>query len=124
MDSNKLETEADADSSTTSESLSAESSSLSSSSYQNEDIRNKGGKEMKKKVKRLRSIKLPRLPSLKLTTRQAKVQSDCLSVLFSDAATSQQSTPMEMSDASPNYMKTTTCSNAKKERLQASSQNF
>ncbi|KAL3585265.1 hypothetical protein D5086_012132 [Populus alba] len=88
-------------------------SSSSSSCYQKEDSSYEAGRELKRKVKKLRSFKLPRLPSLKLITRQAKIQSDDVSVLSSDAASSQHS------GMAPNYMRTTTSSNAKKENLQA-----
>lgn len=109
----KLGTEVDSDYSSLSESSSMSSGS-SSSCYQNEDISNGGGRELKRKVKKLRSIKLARLPSLKLITRQSKVKSGDVSVLSSDAASSHHSR------MSPNYMRTTTSSNAKKENLQKS----
>jgi hypothetical protein len=113
----KLGTEVDSDYSSSSESssVSSGSSSSSSSCYQNEDVGNEGGRELKRKVKKLRSIKLARLPSLKLITRQSKVKSGDVSVLSSDVASSHHSR------MSPNYMRTTTSSNAKKENLQASS---
>ena len=112
----KLGTEVDSDYSSSSESSSMSSGSSSSSScYQNEDVGNEGGRELKRKVKKLRSIKLARLPSLKLITRQSKVKSGDVSVLSSDVASSHHSR------MSPNYMRTTTSSNAKKENLQASS---
>uniref|UniRef100_A0A6M2F1P5 Calmodulin-binding domain-containing protein n=1 Tax=Populus davidiana TaxID=266767 RepID=A0A6M2F1P5_9ROSI len=109
----KLGTEVDSDYSSLSESSSMSSGS-SSSCYENEDISNGGGRELKRKVKKLRSIKLARLPSLKLITRQSKVKSGDVSVLSSDAASSHHSR------MSPNYMRTTTSSNAKKENLQKS----
>ncbi|KAJ4847013.1 hypothetical protein Tsubulata_045814 [Turnera subulata] len=100
-----------------------ESSSSSSSGYHDggEAIRNRGGRETRPKVKKLRSIKLTRLPSLRFATRQTKLQPDNLSFLSNDAASSHISTPLgsEMSGASPNYMKNTSCSSAK-ESLQAS----
>ncbi|KAG5242589.1 calmodulin binding protein [Salix suchowensis] len=95
-------------------SKSALSSSSSSSCYQKEDISNEAGRELKRKVKKLRPFKLARLPSLKLITRQPKTQFDDVSVLSSDARSSQHS------GRSPNYMRTTTSSNAKKENLQKS----
>ncbi|XP_061955016.1 calmodulin binding protein PICBP-like [Populus nigra] len=110
----KLGTEVDSDYSSLSESSSMSSGSSSSSCYQNEDISNGGGRELKRKVKKLRSIKLARLPSLKLITRQSKVKSGDVSVLSSDVASSHHSR------MSPNYMMTTTSSNAKKENLQKS----
>ncbi|KAG5252745.1 calmodulin binding protein [Salix suchowensis] len=112
----KLGTEVDSDYSSLSEnsSMSSGSSSSSSSCYQNEDICSEGGREMKRKVQKLRSIKLARLPSLKLVTRQSKIKSGDVSVLSSDAASSHHSR------MSPNYMRTTTSSNAKKENLQKS----
>ena len=116
----KLGAEVDSDYSFSSESscMSSKlslSSSSSSSCYQKEDISNEAGTELKWKVKKLRPFKLARLPSLKLITRQPKTRSDDVSVLSSGAASSQHSGP------SPNYMRTTTSSNAKKENLQASS---
>lgn len=112
----KLGAEVDSDYSSLSEnsSMSSGSSSSSSSCYQNEDICSEGGREMKRKVRKLRSIKLARLPSLKLVTRQSKIKSGDVSVLSSDAASSHHSR------MSPNYMRTTTSSNAKKENLQQS----
>jgi hypothetical protein len=111
----KLGAEFDSDYSFSSESSYMSSKSSSSSScYQKEDNSYEAGRELKRKVKKLRSSKLARLPSLKLITRQAKIQSDDVSVLSSDAARSQHS------GMSPNYMRTTTSSNAKKENLQAS----
>ncbi|KAF2289321.1 hypothetical protein GH714_034751 [Hevea brasiliensis] len=89
MNPSELVNEADSDYSTTSESLSVTTES-SSSCDQNQDIKNKGATEPRRKVKKLRSIKLVRLPSLKLTTRQARVQLDYLSTLASDAASSLQ----------------------------------
>eukprot|EP00258_Populus_trichocarpa_P043974 XP_024459993.1 calmodulin binding protein PICBP [Populus trichocarpa] len=111
----KLGAEFDSDYSFSSESSCMSSKSSSSSScYQKEDNSYEAGRELKRKVKKLRSSKLARLPSLKLITRQAKIQSDDVSVLSSDAASSQHS------GMSPNYMRTTTSSNAKKENLQKS----
>uniref|UniRef100_A0A6N2K2M9 Uncharacterized protein n=1 Tax=Salix viminalis TaxID=40686 RepID=A0A6N2K2M9_SALVM len=113
----KLGGEVDSDYSFSSESSKLSlSSSSSSSCYQKEDISNEAGTELKRKVKKLRSFKLARLPSLKLITRQPKTQSDDVSVLSSDTRSSQHS------GRSPNYMRTTTSSNAKKENLQAISQ--
>ncbi|KAJ6332119.1 hypothetical protein OIU76_010495 [Salix suchowensis] len=66
-------------------SKSALSSSSSSSCYQKEDISNEAGRELKRKVKKLRPFKPARLPSLKLITRQPKTQFDDVSVLSSDA---------------------------------------
>jgi len=110
----KLGAEFDSDYSFSSESSCMSSKSSSSSSrYQKEDNSYEAGRELKRKVKKLRSSKLARLPSLKLITRQAKIQSDDVSVLSSDAVSSQHS------GMSPNYMRTTTSSNAKKENLQA-----
>ena len=114
----KLGAEVDSDYSSLFENSSMSSTGSSSSSspcYQNEDICSEGGIEMKRKVKKLRSIKLARLPSLKLVTRQSKIKSGDVSVMSSDAASSHHSR------MSPNYMRTTTSSNAKKENLQASS---
>ncbi|KAF9664633.1 hypothetical protein SADUNF_Sadunf16G0038600 [Salix dunnii] len=114
----KLGAEVDSDYSSLFENSSMSSTGSSSSSspcYQNEDICSEEGREMKRKVKKLRSIKLARLPSLKLVTRQSTIKSGDVSVPSSDAASSHHSR------MSPNYMRTTTSSNAKKENLQASS---
>jgi hypothetical protein len=89
---------------------SAESEMLSenneSSFYQKQDSSDRGGTEPKRKLKKLRSIKLSRLPSQRSSTRRSKFRNDHL--------------PVTLSEASPNYMKATNSSDARKESLQAS----
>lgn len=60
----------------------------------------KGKWESKKKLKKVRSIRLHRLSSMRSSTRGG---TEC----------SEQPSPIEVADASPNYMKATTCSDAK-----------
>ncbi|EEF32281.1 hypothetical protein RCOM_0254640 [Ricinus communis] len=117
MTPSKLESEPDSDHSILSGSLSVTTDSPATS-YQNQDIKNKGATESRKKVTKLRSIKLVKLPSLRFSTRQSKIQSSYLCALSSDAASSVQ--PPQIDASSPNYMKTTTSSDAKKESLQKS----
>jgi hypothetical protein len=89
---------------------SAESEMLSenneSSFYQKQDSSDRGGTEPKRKLKKLRSIKLSRLPSQRSSTRRSKFRND--------------HHPVTLSEASPNYMKATNSSDARKESLQAS----
>lgn len=118
MDPCEIVNEEDFDYSTMSESSFVTTGS-SSSGHQNQDIKHKGAAEPTRKVKKLRSIKLVRLPSLRLTTRQARVQLDSLSTFPSGIASLLQLDQADISDASPNYMKTTTSSDARKESLQA-----
>lgn len=95
---------------------SAESEVLSitneSSFYQNQESVDMGRTETKKKLKKLRSIKISRLPSLRSSTRRAKAGSGCLPIVLSANASS--------SGRSPNFMKDTSCSDARKESLQNS----
>ncbi|KAJ8760015.1 hypothetical protein K2173_010871 [Erythroxylum novogranatense] len=96
--------------------MTSKSSLSSSSRYDQEAIRIMVGTDSpKRKVKKLRSIRLTRLSSLKLATTQAKIEHD-----DDDDHLSASSLPMEVSDASPNYMKNTTSSDAKKEIFQKS----
>nr|XP_023920855.1 calmodulin binding protein PICBP-like [Quercus suber] len=104
---------------------SAESEMLSitneSSFYQNQESSDMGGTEPKKKLKKLRSVKLSRLPSLRSSTRRAKPRSNHLPIVFSaNVSSSGQSTPFEMSDGSPNFVKATSSADAKKETSQNS----
>ncbi|TKY62673.1 calmodulin binding [Spatholobus suberectus] len=70
--------------------------------------------ESKKKLKKMRSIRLLRLPSKRSTTRGGRPQYDNLSILSSvDTESLERPTPIEMADASPNYMKATSSSHAK-----------
>lgn len=86
----------------------------------NQKVQNEGsysGKlESKKKLKKVRSIRLARLSSMRSSTatRGGKNQYDNLSILSSDETESlEQPTPIEVVDASPNYMKGTSSSHAK-----------
>uniref|UniRef100_A0A5B6ZD72 Calmodulin-binding domain-containing protein n=1 Tax=Davidia involucrata TaxID=16924 RepID=A0A5B6ZD72_DAVIN len=88
------------------------------SSSQIQDGRNRGGAEEKKKLKKLRSIKLSKRPSLKPSTRQKNSQ---FVQRFVDSS-SDDASPIELSNASPNYMKATSCSDAKKENFQVGSE--
>lgn len=73
-----------------------------------------GKLESKKKLKKVRSIRLARLSSIRSSTRGGKNQYDNLSILSSDETQSlEQPTPIEVVDASPNYMKGTSSSHAK-----------
>lgn len=104
---------------------SAESEMLSitneSSFYQNQESSDMGGTEPKKKLKKLRSVKLSRLPSLRSSTRRARPRSNHLPIVFSaNVSSSRQSTPFEMSDGSPNFVKATSSADAKKETSQVS----
>lgn len=106
----KLEIGAHCDSHSESETLSITNES---SFYQNQESSDRGGTEPKKKLTKLRSIKLSRLPSLRSSTRRAKSRFDRLPIILAaDAPSSGQSTP--------SYMKATSSSSARKERLQNS----
>lgn len=76
---------------------------------------NRGRLESMKKLKKLRSIRLVRLPSKRSSTRGGRYQHDNnLSILSSiDTESLEGPTPIEMADASPNYMKATSSSHAK-----------
>lgn len=107
MISNNLEAGAHYDSISSAESeMLSETNGNESSFYQKQDSSDRGGTEPKRKLKKLRSIKLSRLPSQRSSTRRSKLRYDHL--------------PVILSDASPNYMKATNSSDAKKESLQAS----
>ncbi|WRX23535.1 Calmodulin-binding domain [Theobroma cacao] len=112
MISTKVVDEADADNFMESETL----STTTESSFENQNGRNRGRAEPGKKMKKLRSIKLSRMPS----TRKGRSSSSQLrTVLSGYAASSEQSTPIEMSDASPNHIDPTSSSDAKEENFQA-----
>ncbi|KAK7284068.1 hypothetical protein RJT34_18805 [Clitoria ternatea] len=64
---------------------------------------NRGRLEFKKKLKKVRSIRLVRLSSMRSSTREGKAQ----------YGTESLEIPIEMGDASPNYMKGTSSSHAK-----------
>lgn len=89
--------------------------------YQNQESSDMGGTEPKKKLKKLRSVKLSRLPSLRSSTRRAKSRFNHLPIVLSaNVSSSGQSTPFEMSDGSPNFVKATSSADAKKETSQVS----
>lgn len=108
----KLESGADYDGSYGSAESEVLSITNESSFYQNQESVDMGRTETKKKLKKLRSIKISRLPSLRSSTRRAKAGSGCLPIVLSANASS--------SGRSPNFMKDTSCSDARKESLQAS----
>ncbi|KAL4284623.1 hypothetical protein GQ457_16G021770 [Hibiscus cannabinus] len=91
MIAGKLQVEADFDCFTESETMSTTSESLGG---------NTDKTRAEKKMKKLRSIKLSRVPS----TRKGRSSSSLSRAKLSGyAASSEQSTPIEMSDASPNH---------------------
>ncbi|KAK1576960.1 hypothetical protein Q3G72_017887 [Acer saccharum] len=113
MDQDRIEAEADSD-----ETLSIISGT--SSQEENSIIINTGKREPKNTMK-WRSIKLSRLPSFGSCIRPPKSPSTKSPNLYSGyAASSEQSTPIAMPDASPNYTKATNCSDAKESLLQES----
>ncbi|KAF6163971.1 hypothetical protein GIB67_011662 [Kingdonia uniflora] len=86
-------------------------------SSENQDIRNKGGgTELKKVMKKLRSLKRLDLENVGSCTprRKPSVEASAATV------TPQKSTPIKILDSLPNYMKSTSSSSARKERLQVS----
>ncbi|XP_042514238.1 flocculation protein FLO11-like [Macadamia integrifolia] len=92
-------------------------------SPQNQDVQDKGETELKKKkLKKSRSIKLLDLENLEpLPTRRPKSRFHKLPANASSAAvTPQAPLVIKMRDPSPNYMKPTSSSHAKKERSQVS----
>ncbi|KAJ1404166.1 Calmodulin-binding domain, plant [Sesbania bispinosa] len=73
-----------------------------------------GRLESKKKIKKVRSIRLHRLSSMRSSTRGWKPHDDNLSILSSDGTESSgHPTSIGMADGSPNYMKATSSSHAK-----------
>ncbi|XP_027350083.1 calmodulin binding protein PICBP-like isoform X2 [Abrus precatorius] len=75
---------------------------------------NRGRLESKRKLKKVRSIRLGRLSSMRSSTRRGKPQYDDLIILSSVGTESLEGpTPIDMADASPNYMKATSSSHAK-----------
>lgn len=103
----------------------AESKMLSISDAPSEDeIENSKSRHREANHKmKLRSIRLSRLPSIRSCMRLKKSPS-CQSpnLLSGYAASTEESTPIVISDASqePNYIKPTSCSNAKNGNFQAS----
>ncbi|KAI7992846.1 hypothetical protein LOK49_LG12G00146 [Camellia lanceoleosa] len=89
----------------------------SSSSSLIEDNGIRGGTELRKTLKKSRSIRLGIFGSLRPTSRRAKSRFDQPhSSLSSNAATP----PTRKADASPHYWKATSCSEGKKMHFQAS----
>ena len=75
---------------------------------------NRGRLESKKKLKKVRSIRLHRLSSMRSSTRRGRSQHENLPILSSIGTESSEGpAPIEMSDASPHYMKGTSSSHAK-----------
>lgn len=92
-----------------------------SSCYRIQDSGDRGETEPKKKPKKLWSIKLSRLPSLRSSTRRAKSRHDPLPiVLYANPSSTPPPIPIEISDAPPCYMKATRSSDARRGSLQAS----
>eukprot|EP00268_Persea_americana_P060093 TRINITY_DN7444_c0_g1_i1.p1 TRINITY_DN7444_c0_g1~~TRINITY_DN7444_c0_g1_i1.p1 ORF type:complete len:958 (+),score=236.71 TRINITY_DN7444_c0_g1_i1:612-3485(+) len=88
--------------------------------YQHQDGKNKGGGDIKKKMKRSRSIKLMDVESLRPPPRQDQSRFKKLPVIdVSNITASQKKTSplVKTLDCSPNYMKPTSSSYARKERL-------
>ncbi|KAL1312489.1 hypothetical protein HN51_039099 [Arachis hypogaea] len=81
-------------------------------SFQHESIGRLGSG---KKLKKMRSIRFPRFSSMRSTNRRGKSKHENLSILSSFATESSEmpTTPIEMSDSSPHYMKGTSSSHAK-----------
>ncbi|XP_043692977.1 muscle M-line assembly protein unc-89-like [Telopea speciosissima] len=90
------------------------------SSAQYQDIQDKGGTQLKKEMKKSRSIKLLDLENLEHTpTRRAKSRFDRPPTSASTAvATPQRPSKFNKRDPSPNYMKPTSSSDSKKDLSQ------
>ncbi|KAK7336494.1 hypothetical protein VNO77_17036 [Canavalia gladiata] len=75
---------------------------------------NRGRLESKKKAKKVKSIRLVRLSSMRSFSRGMKPRHDNLSILsFVGTESLEGPTPIEMADASPSYMKATSSSHAR-----------
>ncbi|KAG2687269.1 hypothetical protein I3760_09G043100 [Carya illinoinensis] len=111
MISNKLEAGTDYDSVGSAESEMASITKDSSCFGDNSD---RGGKDPKKKLKKLRSIKFSRFPSLRSSNRLTKSRNGHLIAFSANPPSSGQSTPNKMSDVSPSYMKATSSSDARR----------
>ncbi|KAK9284102.1 hypothetical protein L1049_012363 [Liquidambar formosana] len=101
-----------------------------SSSSQHQDGRNRGGTEMKKKMKKSRSIKLSDIESLRSSSSPLKRNISQPGKppppppahdVPAGAAIPQKQSTMKTPDWSPNYMKSTSSFEARKERTQVSS---
>uniref|UniRef100_F6HLN8 Calmodulin-binding domain-containing protein n=1 Tax=Vitis vinifera TaxID=29760 RepID=F6HLN8_VITVI len=104
--------------------LEVQSDSGNEAELESLESRNRGGTEPNKRLNKLRSIKLPKVRSFKQSKRWVNSRSDRVSsILSGNQATPQKLSPIPMSDASPNYMKATSCSSARKENFQASPRN-
>lgn len=83
---------------------------------------------MKKKMKKSRSIKLTDIESLRSSTLKKTISQPGkpppLNVLTAAAVTPQKQSPARITDGSPNYMKSTSSSEARKESLQVSSSRY
>ncbi|XWS59053.1 hypothetical protein CRYUN_Cryun08bG0088900 [Craigia yunnanensis] len=112
MIADKLEVEADSDYFMESETM----STTTELSFENQGGRNRERTEPEKKMKKLRSIKLSRMPS----TRKGRSSSRQFRAMLSGyAASSEQSSPIEMTNASVNHINSTSSSDGK-ENFQAS----
>uniref|UniRef100_A0A5B6YJQ7 Calmodulin-binding domain-containing protein n=1 Tax=Davidia involucrata TaxID=16924 RepID=A0A5B6YJQ7_DAVIN len=100
---------------------------LKPSSYQHQDGKNRGA-DLKKKMKKSRSFKRSdfeslRSPTLRPQPGKPPPPPPPLDVPAT-AASPQKQSPIKASDGSPNYMKSTSSFDARKERTQVSSRNF
>lgn len=99
---------------------------LKPTSCQHQDGKNRGP-DMKKKMKRSRSIKLSDIESLKSSPLRKTISQPGKPPPFNAsttaAATSEKQPVIKAADGSPNYMKSTSSSEARKERSQVSSLN-
>ncbi|KAK6227723.1 Calmodulin-binding domain [Theobroma cacao] len=100
--------------------------SLKPSSCQHQDGKNKGT-DLKKKMKKSRSIKLSDIEGLRSSPVRKTIaqpgKPPPLNVPAAAAATPQKKSVIKAVDGSPNYMKSTSSSEAKKEVSQVSSRN-
>ena len=86
-----------------------------------QECRNRGGTEPIRRLNKLRSIKLSKVRSFRQSRSSVNSRSDRVSsILYGNQATPQKLSPIPMLDASPNYMKATSCSSARKENFHAS----
>ncbi|KAL4600767.1 hypothetical protein ACB092_11G222800 [Castanea dentata] len=99
---------------------------LKASSSQNQDGRNRGT-DLKKKMKKSRSIKLSDIDSLRSTHFKRNFSQPGkpppLNVCATAATPQKQQPVIKGTDVSPNYMKSTTCFDARKEQSQVSLRN-
>ncbi|KAM3733762.1 hypothetical protein ACB098_11G161700 [Castanea mollissima] len=99
---------------------------LKASSSQNQDGRNRGT-DLKKKMKKSRSIKLSDIDNLRSTPFKRNFSQPGkpppLNVCATAATPQKQQPVIKGTDVSPNYMKSTTCFDARKEQSQVSLRN-